>query len=65
MEAPLPEWYAELSYTYRGRGADGEGSGGPKREKAGIQPPEVTDTWDYYDIVSATLTRLPSSGRNW
>jgi hypothetical protein len=71
------EWFVDVALEYRGQGADGQGYGGPKLEAAGCQPMEITDTWDYFDIVpkkahiwrlsnpldSATLTMFPVDGK--
>ncbi len=69
-DAPAGEvWDVEFELAYRGRG---DAFGGPKLERPAIQPPEVYQVWDYYDMTSgtvsrpgsvATLTMRPADGR--
>ncbi|MEM9490279.1 MAG: hypothetical protein AAGC55_14125 [Myxococcota bacterium] len=50
-------WTFEFHFAYRGQGAAGEGPDGPKIEQSGVQTPEVTDRWTYYDLVAGAMTR--------
>ncbi len=55
-------WTLEMDLTYRGKGVAGQGTGGPKLELLpGNQPTPITDTWDYYDMNGATLSRIGSN----
>jgi len=55
------KWFADVWFSFRGKGVAGQGSGGPKKElKDGVQPKALTDTWLYFDMIpgQATLTRV-------
>lgn len=52
------EWDVDLAFDYRGRGDE---HGGPKIERPHLQPPEVTDAWDYFDMYRGTLSRPGST----
>ncbi|MCB9788804.1 MAG: hypothetical protein H6744_19165 [Deltaproteobacteria bacterium] len=45
------EWFVDVALDYQGRGAAGQGTGGPKKEMASCQPTATTDTWDYFDFA--------------
>ncbi len=50
-------WNVNLRYRFRGTGAAGHGSDGIKKElRPGFQPPSLTNTWDFYDLISGKLT---------
>ncbi|MEZ4265647.1 MAG: MopE-related protein [Myxococcota bacterium] len=46
------EWFVDVSLDYRGQGIYGQGYGGPKKEMAGCQPKDITDTWDYFGFAA-------------
>ncbi len=50
------EWAVDMEWAHRGRGAAGEGIGGPKRERARNQPISVTDQWEYFDMTHGELS---------
>lgn len=47
-------WEITIDLAYRGTGPDGEGSGGPKY----LDDPNITDNWEYYDLVSAVMSNV-------
>ena len=48
-------WSVDMRWVYRGKGPEGEGSGGPKRERRLWQSQEVTDQWQYFDLVAGEM----------
>ena len=48
------EWHTEFYLRYRGEGPE---FGGPKIEMPAVQTPEITDTWNYWDIIGARIIR--------
>ena len=50
-------WDTEFSFTYRGRGAAGQGPDGPRLDQPAVQPTSVTDLWNYYDLTGGTMNR--------
>ncbi|MEZ4266204.1 MAG: MopE-related protein [Myxococcota bacterium] len=54
-------WAVDVWFDGRGIGAAGQGSGGPKIELGeDVQPPSVTDAWEYFDMDGgfAEMTNL-------
>ncbi|MCA9518239.1 MAG: choice-of-anchor A family protein [Myxococcales bacterium] len=52
-------WAVDVQLRYRGVGMAGQGTGGPKLLlPPEIQPYELTLGWEYYDLVSGTMTNL-------
>ncbi len=47
-----------MVFKYRGAGAAGEGSGGPKLDAGWMVPKNLTDSWDYFDLISGTLAQV-------
>ena len=48
------EWAVTLLFERRGFGP---AHGGPKIERANLQPPHVTHFWEYFDLTAGTLVR--------
>ncbi|MSP92368.1 MAG: hypothetical protein EXR79_11285 [Myxococcales bacterium] len=57
-------WDLSIGLQYRGQGAAGVGSGGPKLDDGWVVPKSITDTWHYFDMIpgKATLQKVGGGG---
>lgn len=53
-------WNLSMTFEYRGQGAAGQGPDGPNLA-GGSQPAAITDTWEYYNLVSGSMVRADGS----